>query len=310
MKRLLPIACALFVLCLDAHGDHRVLLQGNGRLAIIEPDGSISWEMPFGMLHDLHVIDGGYIVTVQDWTKVVAIDPESKEVVWSYDASNDNGGNHIEVHAAQPIGNDRVLIAESGAGRLIEVDRSGKIQKSIPLTLDAPNPHRDTRLARKLDNGHYLVCHEIDGVVREYDGDGTVVWEFPVPLFGHERADGHGPEAFGNQTFGAIRLPNGNTLVGTGNGHAIVEVTPEKDIVWELHQNDLPGITLGWVTTLELLPNGHLVFGNGYAGPGQPQLIEIDRNTKEVVWKLERYDDFGNEVTNSVLLDLVGHTIR
>ena len=46
------------------------------------------------------------------------------------------------------------------------------------------------RLARELENGHYLVCHEGDGFVREYGGDGAVVWEYGVPLFGKERADG------------------------------------------------------------------------------------------------------------------------
>jgi hypothetical protein len=45
------------------------------------------------------------------------------------------------------------------------------------------------------------------------------------------------------------------------------------------------------------------VFGNCHAGPGQPQVIEIVKNTKEVVWSLERFDDFGNDVSNAVLLD-------
>ena len=36
-----------------------------------------------------------------------------------------------------------------------------------------------SRLARKLDNGNYLVAHEGDNkVVREYDGGGKIVWEY------------------------------------------------------------------------------------------------------------------------------------
>ena len=30
---------------------------------------------------------------------------------------------------------------------------------------------------RKLENGHYLVCHEALAKVREYDGDGKIAWE-------------------------------------------------------------------------------------------------------------------------------------
>ena len=34
------------------------------------------------------------------------------------------------------------------------------------------------------------------------------------------------------------------TLLGAGNGHSVIEVTPEKKIVWSVKQNDLPGIQL------------------------------------------------------------------
>ena len=59
-----------------------------------------------------------------------------------------------------------------------------------------------------------------------------------------KRKGGHGPEAFGNSVYGAVRLKNGNTLIATGNGHSVLEVTPDKKIAWAIHQKDLPGITL------------------------------------------------------------------
>ncbi|MEE2706133.1 MAG: PQQ-binding-like beta-propeller repeat protein, partial [Planctomycetota bacterium] len=193
----------------------------------------------------------------------------------------------------------------------IEVNRKGEIQQQVKLKIGKPHPHRDTRLARKLASGNYLVCHEGDGVVREYDGkSGEVVWEFPIPLFDKPRRGGHGPEAFGNQVFGAVRLANGNTLIATGNGHSILEVTPKKEIVWQLHQNDLPGITLAWVTTLEVLPNGNYVIGNCHAGPKNPLLIEIEPKTKKVVWTFDQFSVFGNSVPNSQLLEIDGDVIR
>ncbi len=129
-------------------------------------------------------------------------------------------------------------------------------------------------------------------------------------MFDKRAEGGHGPEAFGNRLFSAIRLSNGNTLIGSGNGHSVLEVNPQKEIVWQLHQDDLPNIRFAWVTTLEVLPNGNLVIGNCHAGPGQPLLVEVNPTTKDVVWKLDRYADFGNNVSNSLLLDLAGKTIR
>lgn len=297
------------VMATPTQAQQRLLVQGKGQLAIVEADGKISWSMPWGGIHDVHVLPNGHIVVQQGAAKVAEIDPATKQVVWSYDSATQNGnsGKKIEVHAFQPLANGSFMIAESGAQRIIEVDRNGKLLKEISLKVEHPHPHTDTRLARKLASGNYLVCHEGDGTVREYDGpSGQVVWEYTVPMFDQAAKPGHGPEAFGNKCFAAVRLENGNTLIATGNGHSVIEVTPAKKIVWEIHQHDLPEITLAWVTTLEVLPNGNYVIGNCHAGPGQPQVIELNPKTKKVVWKFERFETFGNDVSNTLVLDVSG----
>ncbi|MGB7326850.1 MAG: PQQ-binding-like beta-propeller repeat protein [Rubripirellula sp.] len=296
-----------------ALADHAVLLQGNDRLAIVDADGSISWQMRWGGIHDIHVLPNGNILTRQGGSKVVEIDPKTKEMVWSYDSGQENGnaGKRIEVHAFERLENGDTMIAESGAARIIEVNEDGKIQKEIALTVDHPDAHTDTRLVRLTKSGTYLVTHESDGKVREYDRhSGKIVWEYEVPLFGRQPAGGHGPEAYGNRLFSALRLENGNTLIGTGNGHGVIEVTPEKEVVWQIQQDDLPNIKLAWVTTLEVLPNGNYVIGNCHAGSGQPLLVEINPSNKEVVWTFDRFDDFGNSVSNSVLVDMAGKSLR
>lgn len=292
---------------------HEVLLQGNDRLAIIAPDGEIRWEMRWGGIHDIHWLEGGHILTRQGGARVVEIDPDTKEVVWSYDSSKQGGndGKPVEVHAFERLANGHTMIAESGPARLIEIDADGKIHREIKLVVDRPGAHTDTRLVRSTPAGTYLVAHEADGKVREYSrGDGKVVWEYEVPLFGREPAGGHGPEAYGNRLFQALRLPSGNTLISTGNGHGVIEVSPEKKIVWQLQQDDLAGIRFAWVTTLEVLANGHYVIGNCHAGPGQPLLVEIEPKTKKVVWTFDRFEDFGNSVSNSQLLDVKGQSLR
>ena len=314
LKQLLTtFSITLLVVCTSAVAQHTVLVQGNNKLAEVDENGKVSWEMRFGGIHDIHLLKNGNILATRNFRKLIEVDPKSGKTVWSYDASKSNGndGKKMEIHAFQPLKKNRFMIAESGVGRIIEIDRDGNLLKEIELKLDNPHPHRDTRLARKIANGNYLVAHEGDGTVREYDGDdGSVVWEYPVPMFGKEHAGGHGPEAFGNHVFSILRLKNGNTLIGTGNGHSVLEVSPEKEIVWQLHQNDLPGITFAWITTLEVLKNGNLVIGNCHAGPGQPLLVEIDRETKEVVWTFDHFDTFGNSVSNSLLVDQVGKSMR
>ena len=130
-----------------------------------------------------------------------------------------------------------------------------------------------------------------------------------MPLFGRARAGGHGPEAFGNSVFSAIRLPNGNTLIGGGNNNRVFEVTPEGKTVWSIERDELPGIHLCWVTSLQVLPNGHIIFGNTHAGPDYPQLIEVTRD-KKVVWTMKNWTTFGNDLCASAVLDVKGKILR
>jgi outer membrane protein assembly factor BamB len=287
-----------------AHARHRFITQGKGRLAIVDPEGIVEWEMPWGGIHDIHVLPNGNVMVQQGPGKIAEIDRQTKQVVWSYNSATQNGnaGKPVEVHAFQPLPDGSVMIAESGIGRIIEVDRAGKLLHSVTLKRNTPSTHSDTRLVRKLKHGHYLVAHEQDGFVREYDASGTVVWEYEVPMFDKPARPGHGPEAFGNRLFSATRLASGNTLIGSGNGHSVIEVSPNKKIVWMIGQNDLPGITLAWVTTVEPLDNGNYLIGNCHAGPGQPILIEVDPATKKVVWQFDGFDRFGNDVSNTARL--------
>ncbi len=274
------------------------------RIAILGPDGKIEWQHRIDNIHDLHRLPNGNILFQRSFTQLVEVDPRTDQVVWNYDAGrmNGNDGKRVEVHAFQRLNEGSTMVVESGPARILEVDREGKVRKEIKLKVNHPDAHSDTRLARKLDNGHYLVCHERDGAVREYDGSGKVVWEYAVPLFDRAPRGGHGPEAWGNQCFAALRLPNGNTLITTGNGHSVIEVTPGKEIVWSLHQKDLPGVTLAWVTTLQVLKNGNIVLGNCHAGPENPQIVEVTRD-KKVVWSFKDFQNFGNALSNSLVLE-------
>ncbi|WDE95334.1 DUF1549 domain-containing protein [Lentisphaera profundi] len=282
---------------------HRILTAGNGKIAILDKYGKIEWQYKIGPHHDLHYLANGNILTQRNMQEIIEIHPKSHKIIWTYNAGlmNGNKGKRVEIHAFQRLENGHTMIVESGTARIIEVDSKGKIHKEIKLKVNHPHPHKDTRLARKLENGHYLVSHEGDGFIREYDPQGKVVWEYQIPLFGKAKKGGHGPDAWGNSSFACLRLKNGNTLIATGNGHSVLEVSPEKEIVWHLKQNDIPGVTLAWVTTLQVLENGNYVIGNCHAGPENPQIIEITRD-KELIWQFKDFPGFGNSVSNSLII--------
>lgn len=303
---ILVIAMALVALPASrSDAAHRILTADSSthRIAIIAADGQTEWEYRIGPLHDLHLLPDGHVLFQTSWTRIVEVDPSDNRVVWEYDAAtaNGNAGKNVEVHAFQRLPNGWTMIAESGTARIIEVDREGTLRHELKLPVPQPHPHHDTRLVRKLDSGHYLVCHEQEGLVREYDPAGKTVWEYEIPLFGNDRRPGHGVDAFGNQCFAALRLPGGNTLISTGNGHSVLEVTPEKEVVWSLKQGELPGIELAWVTTLQVLDNGNIVLGNCHAGPNNPQVIEVTRD-KKIVWTFHDFKRFGNALTNTLVL--------
>jgi len=313
MKTAIPsllILHLISVLCpvLFAAPPERLVIgaEGGKGLVIVDPaaENKVLWHHPLGAVHDLHLLPNLNLLTQDGWTKVIEVDLK-KNLVWSYDATTRNrkeGDGKVEIHAFQRLPDGNTLVVESGPGRILEVTPTGDIAKELPLEVYAPNPHSDTRLVRKLENGCYLVAHEADQIVKEYNADGIAIWEYPIPLFGNKPLPGHGPEGFGGRCFAAIKSSNGNYIITTGNGHSILEVNRSKEIVWKLEQNDLEGITLAWVTTIEELDNGNLRFGNCHAGPENPQIIEITKD-KEVVWTYKDFTNFGNSLANTLVVD-------
>lgn len=289
---------------------YRVLAADKGKVALVNADGSVAWSVDNKTeVHDVQRLPNGNFLFPTSRTTIVEMSPD-KKIVWSYTAQPKPGySGPIEIHACQRGDDGLTVVAESGNARIVEVNRAGKIVHDVPLTVDKPNPHRDTRMVRKLADGHYLVCHEGDGKVREYDGAGKVVWTYALDLAGRPKSDGHGVEAHGTAVYGAVRLTNGNTLIATGNGNRVIEVNPAGKTVWSLEQRELPGITLAWVTTLHVLPNGNVIVGNCHAGPENPQLFEVTRD-KKVVWTFRDFHTFGNSLAASHVLDTVGAGIR
>jgi outer membrane protein assembly factor BamB len=294
-KTILTLLGCCAVLPLSAKEDRLVLVgasYGKNVLAICEADGTVLWKHDTAGPqrghtghHDLHYLKSGNILFHDTWTKTQEI-TLGKKVVWEYESAKANGneGKRVDVHAFARFPNGNTMIAESGIGRFIHVDEKGLTQKVVSM---GEGGRKSTRLVRMLGNGHYLAYAENPGVVTEYDKDGKVVWEYPT----------------NTRVYGAIRLRNGNTLIATGSGNSVIEVSPEKKVVWDITKK-VPDteIELGWTTCLQELSNGNLVIGNCHAGDDDPQIFEITKE-KKVVWEFDEWDLVGNGLACWQILD-------
>ncbi|HEX4947729.1 MAG TPA: hypothetical protein VFZ34_13750 [Blastocatellia bacterium] len=314
MKNLLIVCLSLLLLAeiVAAQPNYRVLGADKKRVAIVNAKGEIEWEVPnpdAREIHDIQYLPNGNVLFQTSYTTVVEVNKD-KQVVWKHESKPKEGyTGRVEIHSYQRLKNGLTMIAESGNGRIIEVDKDDKIVNVIPLTLAKPNAHRDTRMVRPVGNGGYLVCQEGEGKVIEYDKTGKIVWSYALELGDRPRSPGHGVEGHGVEVFGAVRLKNGNTLIAGGNNNRILEVNRAGKIVWSIDHKELPGIQFAWMTTLQVLPNGNIIIGNTHAGPENPQLIEVTRD-KKVVWQFKNWDVFGNNLVAAQVVGIKGNVIR
>ena len=244
---------------------HGLLVTG-GETLILDAGGAVTWQYPHST-RDGWVLPTGNVLLALSKSAAypggaaVEVDRTGK-IVFEFK------GTQSEVNTVQPLAGGAVLLTEAGdKPRLLEVARDGKILAEVPLQAQTKDHHMQSRMARKLANGNYLVPQLLDRLVREYDPAGKIVWEAKTP---------HMP-------FTAIRLADGNTLVGCTHGNLIVELDPAGKEVWRLTNDDLPGRPINDACGVQRLANGNTVFTSYNAKPGQVKLTEVTRD-KAVVW--------------------------
>lgn len=263
-------SCLAFFLIVNAASaadpiTHSFLATGQ-ETAIFDSNGKVIWKYDHPT-RDGWVLENGNVLLALNNSKthphgaIVEVTREGK-VVFQF------AGTQSEVNTVQLVGKNRYLLTEAGAKpRLLEVNNDGKIEVEVPLDAQTKNTHLQTRMARKLPNGNYLVPQLLDKVVREYDAKGKVVWETKTP----------------NMPFTAIRLENGNTLIACTHGHMIIEVDSNGKQVWELTNDDLEGKPIKDACGAQRLPNGNTVFTSYATKAKELRLLEVTKE-KKVVW--------------------------
>jgi hypothetical protein len=231
---------------------------------IVDGDGKVTWTYPKSTRDGWVLPNGNILLTLSksnDGGSVVELTREGK-VVFEF------RGTQSEVNTAQALDNGNILLTEAGnKPRLLEVRRDGTIAVEVALQAQTKDHHLQTRMARKLANGNYLVPQLLDKVVREYQPDGKIVWEVATP----------------NWPFTAIRLENGNTLINCTVGNLTIEVDPAGKTVWSLSNDDLPSKPFSDACGAQRLPNGNTVITAYRTTAGAVKLFEVTRD-KKIVW--------------------------
>lgn len=242
--------------------DGQVLATGS-KLLLIDTDGNTLWEHRGGNCADIWMLDSGNVLFANG--SVIEVNPKTNEEVFTYTPEKTKGGG---AYSCQRLPNGNTLVGENAAGRITEVDASGKVVFKLDLPLTKPGNHHNLRMTRKLENGNYLVCHSGPRTVREYTPAGKVTFEVTVEKL----------------AFSAVRLPSGNTMVGHVTG--ITEYTPAGKKAWEFTPADLPALSLGFLTGIHVRNNGNIAVGIYRISkkPNGAEFFEITRAKKLVWW--------------------------
>jgi len=247
-------------------------------------DGKIAWHYAIPMkaarggiqeFDDVSLLPGGNVLFSR-MSGAGIVSPD-KKLVWNYEAPV-----NTEVHSAQYLGHDRVLIMRNGtpAQAMIFNVVSNTVETEIPIPTTVKNPHGQFRHIRMTPTETLLVPHLSEGKVVEYDLHGKEIWSIQAP-----------------NVWAAVRLKNGDTLL-SGDAKAYVrEVNAKGDTVWEFTQADVPEIKLFNIQGARRLANGNTVLCNWCANgakdkadwPSTVQVLEVTPE-KKVVWALRSWD--------------------
>jgi len=253
-------------------GHHRFACTDytQGKVFVFSADGRPEWEYPAETCNDLTVLPGGNLLfNTGHGVKEVT---REKRIVFEYDSTSEiyacqrladgntfvaecnagrllelspagaivkevpllpegKDGGHAYMRNARKLANGHYLVAHYGADVVREYDSTGKIVMEIPAV---GGPHSVERLA----NGHTLIScgdHKNAQGIFEVDAAGKTVWEV---------RDGDLPGISLKFIAGFQRLPNGDTVIANWLGHDqfgraphLIEVTPEKKVVWTYADN-------------------------------------------------------------------------
>jgi len=274
LRSLWVVLCVLVPNALRAEEiRHSFFIAGPSFTGIIDEDGKEIWNSGKNAARDGYVLPNGNMLIA--WSDEVKELTREMKLVFHFKRT----ANAKEIGTVERLDNGRTLITELGPQpRLLEVDTDGKIALEFPLKPETDNAHMQTRMARKLAGGTYLVPHLLAFKVKEYSATGDVLREFKTDL------DELGGRKSENWPFTAIRLENGHTLVNLTHGNKTVELDADGQVVWQVSNDDFPNDKpFADPCGGQRLPNGNTVIAS-YGSRGPIKVFEVTRE-KQIAWR-------------------------
>ena len=235
-----------------------VLLADHGPgaelIAIGWPSGQIQWRVPNGAGLDVHALPNGHALFTNHAThKVIEIDARQKEI-WSLGA---------EVGLDTPfsvrrLANGNTLVTDAKGARVTEFTPQGAIawKWEKPEMADLW-----PRMSRQTPAGTILMTFQKGGTVFELNREGKAIWEYKVD-----------PSRLPYQ---AIRLANGNTLIGLVDPGEVIEVDKSGRTVRSIGGAGSK-LRFGWIAGLDVLPSGGIMIADFTAR----RVVEVDASGK------------------------------
>lgn len=220
---------------------------------------------------------GNVLITDQFNNRVIEIDPNSSQIVWSYGSGDPNDINATPGHIIAPNWAERLaggltIIAGTGTStapdnRVIVVNEAGQIVWQYGqggLNGTGPNLLNVPVCAIQLPNSDYLITDQGNNRIIEVNSAKQIVWSYGPTS---------GPGAL-NSPNSAELLNNGNILIADEGNNRTIEITCDGTIVWEFSDG------INGAAFASRLPDGNTLITDA----GNARIIEVTPD-KQVVFE-------------------------
>jgi hypothetical protein len=209
----------------------------------INPDKKVVWNFDAPPNTEIHTcqpigLDKVFLMFNAVPAKAVIMDKKTNKILKELTVTTGGTGTHGMFRHCRYTSDGTFLIAHMDMNKVVEYDENGKAIWSV----DAMSPWA----AIRLKNGNTLISGNSYGYTREVNKKGETVWEF-------SREDAKAQNVTLYTVQQVCRLANGNTVIANWCGGnvskdeesksaQIIEVTPDKKIVWVLSQWNNPDL--------------------------------------------------------------------
>ena len=208
------------------------------------------------------------------------------------------------IQHAQRLTNGNTLLVDDSGSRVLEIDKGSRIVWQYNGTSKTERLSYPS-YAERLDSGNTLIADTSNHRVIELNPEREIIWQYgtigvsgnaeystsDTPLTANailttneiNSLTGNAVIATAkgqlNRPAFATRLENGNTLISDSENDRVIEVTPDKKIVWsyETKESGLGGYDSYRPWGIQQLPDGHILISYG------SYILEVDKD-KKIVW--------------------------